>query len=186
MAARRLSAQFLTVLQRSSVGNSSSLEALSVPRQGSFFAYRGLHSEAQARADNEQTHHYEKEKMVNEGGGSAEASFESKSDELRQQQEEKLGQAAKDAASGASQKIDEAKETVKEKSSVAGGKASEATDQAKGQVDKNVDTAKDMFKDFPQKMSETASGLKEVGVEAAKAVKRDSEKLAQKAGLKTD
>lgn len=39
-------------------------------------------------------------------------------------------------------------------------------------------------KDIPGKTMETAQGLKEVGVEAAKALKRDTEKLAEKVGIK--
>eukprot|EP00246_Nothoceros_aenigmaticus_P005280 TRINITY_DN17207_c0_g1_i1.p1 TRINITY_DN17207_c0_g1~~TRINITY_DN17207_c0_g1_i1.p1 ORF type:complete len:222 (+),score=57.43 TRINITY_DN17207_c0_g1_i1:137-802(+) len=49
---------------------------------------------------------------------------------------------------------------------------------------KEANTATDMFKDAPKKASETTEGLKGVAVEAAKAVKRDAEMLAEKVGLK--
>lgn len=40
------------------------------------------------------------------------------------------------------------------------------------------------MKDIPKKTKEVAKGIKDVGVDAAKAVKRDAEKMAEKVGIK--
>lgn len=193
MAARNVSSQFLKVVQRSNF--CSALQPFAASRRaagvasergaygGSLSANQQLHSEAQAHKDDEATKEYESEKMTSEGGGSIEdADFKKKAGEVKQQGEEKLGGVTEEVEG----KANDVKDAVKEKTSVAGGKAEEVADEAKSQAAKNADTAKDMFKDFPQKVSETATGLKEVGVEAAKAVKRDAEKIAQKTGLKNE
>ncbi|KAH7290949.1 hypothetical protein KP509_30G070600 [Ceratopteris richardii] len=55
------------------------------------------------------------------------------------------------------------------------------------QVKKEVNTSSDMMKDMkevPHRVSETAHELKEVAVEAGKAVKRDASRLAEKVGIK--
>lgn len=116
---------------------------------------------------------------------------------------EKAKETVNNAAEKTSETWEQAKDKAKETADGMTGKAQQTADATKGKAyetkaegegvaqkvkeraSKEVDTAKDMVKDIPSKTSETAQGLKEVGVEAAKAIKRDAEKLAEKVGLKS-
>lgn len=175
MAARRASAQFLTnFFQRSSI--TTSVQPFAVPREATALASRRLHSENQAKVDNEHTEEYESSKMTAEGGGNP------RIDSVEEKVEEKA-ESVKHQAGDMKDSVTDKAESVKHQ---AGDVKDSVTDKVESQVEKNKDTAKDMFKDFPQKVNETATGLKEVGVEAAKSVQRDASKVAQKVGLKPE
>jgi len=92
---------------------------------------------------------------------------------------------AKDTADGMTGKAQQTADATKGKAYETKAEGEGVAQKVKERASKEADTAKDMVKDIPAKTSETAQGLKEVGVEAAKAIKRDAEKLAEKVGLKS-
>jgi len=97
---------------------------------------------------------------------------------------EKVVLKTKDEAAKGAEAWDKTKGSVKETANESGAKLKSAVDKVKDHAQREVDTSRDMVKDIPKKTKETTQGLKEVGVEAAKAVKREAERLAEKVGMK--
>ncbi|KAJ7284289.1 hypothetical protein O6H91_Y340200 [Diphasiastrum complanatum] len=69
-------------------------------------------------------------------------------------------------------------------SDTTGGGGQSGMDTIVNHAKKEMNTAKDMMSDMPKKVHDTTEGLKEVGVEAVEAIKRDVSRLVEKAGLK--
>lgn len=178
---------------------------------GGSFSNRKLHSQNQAASDNVDTEEYEKAKMSSEGGANP-VNYDEKATEIQHKVREKsksgeeakqsLKNTASDATEKASETVDQTKEKAqdavsetfakgdefkeksKEKLTEVKDEANSSKDSLKEKAFKEAETAKDNFSDVSQQVSETATGLKEVGIEAGKAVVRDAGKLAEKIGLK--
>ncbi|CAK9223327.1 unnamed protein product [Sphagnum troendelagicum] len=105
---------------------------------------------------------------------------------------DKVGDMANKSKQYAQEKMDSAtdmsgelKEKVKQTSSEVAESAKDTSHKVEETVKDKSQEAKEHGKGVVENVTETAQGLKDVGVEAAKSIKRDAEKIAEKAGLKS-
>jgi len=159
----------------------------SPPSQGllrRFFAADGWQSSEQ---DAHHVKEYERAKMVDEGGANH-SSFEEAREEVRKTRNsppQGSSQQAVEKGSETTEAIGDLKKTAKQTTSEVSESAKGTSRKVEETVTGKTQEVKEDGESMVENVKETVQGLKDVGVEAAKAIKRDAEKVAEKVGIKS-
>jgi len=159
----------------------------SPPSQGllrRFFAADGWQSSAQ---DPEHVKEYEKAKMVDEGGADH-SSFEEAREVVRKSRTappQDSSQQAVENRSETTEATGDLKKTAKQTTSEVAESAKGTSRKVEETVTGKTQEVKEDGESIVENVKETVQGLKDVGVEAAKAIKRDTKKVAEKVGIKS-
>lgn len=159
----------------------------SPPSQGllrRFFSADGLQSSEQ---DPDHVKEYEKAKMVDEGGADH-SSFEEAREVVRKTRSDSQqgsSQQAVEKGSETTEATGDLKKTAKQTTSEVAESAKVTSRKVEETVTGKTQEVKEDGESMVENVKETVQGLKDVGVEAAKAIKRDTEKVAEKVGIKS-
>jgi len=143
-----------------------------------------LQSSAQ---DPEHVKEYEKAKMVDEGGADH-SSFEEAREVVRKSRTappQDSSQQAVENRSETTEATGDLKKTAKQTTSEVAESAKGTSRKVEETVTGKTQEVKEDGESIVENVKETVQGLKDVGVEAAKAIKRDTEKVAEKVGIKS-
>jgi methyl-accepting chemotaxis protein len=140
-----------------------------------------------SKQDPEHVKEYEKAKMVDEGGADH-SSFEEAREEVRKTKTappQGSSQQAVEKGSETTEATGDLKKTVKQTTSEVSESAKGTSRKVEETVTGKTQEVKEDGESMVENVKETMQGLKDVGVEAAKAIKRDTEKVAEKVGIKS-